>query len=373
MSESHLEISMDRLLSKVIEVGASDLHIKVGSPPTLRVSTTLHHVEMPGLSAEQTKTLLLPIVPTRLQPELDRTGGADFSYTFKANRFRCNLFHAGGGLHAAIRRVSTKIPDFELLHLPPIYQRVAEHVEDGLVIICGVTGSGKSSTLASMINDMNRKHAYNIITIEDPIEYLFTPDKSIISQREVGLDVTDFDAALRGAVRQDPDVIVIGEMRDKETLMAALMAAETGHLVFVTLHTADAVQSFSRILDFFTPLEHEFVRSMLANGLRAVMAQRLLPSRKPGVSVVPATEVLLNSPTVSQRIRDGEYELLHAVIADSVSDGMHTFTDSLTRLVNEGFVDLKTAESFAPSAEKLRSRIHGINIKLDGLISRLKH
>ncbi len=371
MSGSHHEISIDRLLSKMIEVEASDLHIKVGSPPVMRLSTALHRIEMDALTKEDANQLLMPLVPERLHSQLDRTGGVDFSHTVQSNRFRCNLFRAGNGLHAAIRRVSTKIPDFNRLNLPPIYERVAERVEDGLVIICGVTGSGKSSTMASMINAMNHQHAYNIITIEDPVEYLFVPDKSIISQREVGLDVFDFESALRGAVRQDPDVIVIGEMRDKETLMAALMAAETGHLVFVTLHTSDAVQSFSRILDFFSPSEHEFVRSLLANGLRAVMAQRLLPSRKAGV--VPATEVLLNSPIVSQRIREGEYDLLHAVIADSIHDGMHSFTDSLTRLVNDGFVDLKVAESFAPSPEKLHSRIHGINIKLDGLISRLKH
>jgi twitching motility protein PilT len=275
-------------------------------------------------------------------------------------------------MHAAIRRVNSKIPNFESLHLPPVYEHVADHVQDGLVIVCGVTGSGKSSTLASIINHMNHKRAYNMITIEDPVEYLFTPDKSVISQREVGLDVIDFPTALRGAVRQDPDLIVIGEMRDKETLLAGLMAAETGHLVFATLHTTDTVQAFSRILEFFATEQHPFIRSCLANGLRAVMAQRLLPSAKEGVRVVPATEVLLASPSVSDRIREGQEEDLHAIIADSTHDGMHTFTDSLFRLVNENFVDLKTAESFAPHPEQLRSMIHGVAVKSDGLISRIK-
>ncbi len=208
--------------------------------------------------------------------------------------------------------------------------------------------------------------------IEDPVEYLFTPEKSIISQREVGLDVIDFPTALRGAVRQDPDLIVIGEMRDKETLLAGLMAAETGHLVFATLHTADTVQAFSRILEFFSTEEHPFIRSCLANSLRAVMAQRLLPCSKEGVKVVPATEVLLASPSVSDRIRRGEEEDLHAIIADATHEGMHTFTDSLFRLVNENYVDLKTAEEFAPHPEQLRSKVHGVTVKSDGLISRIK-
>jgi twitching motility protein PilT len=283
------------------------------------------------------------------------------------------VFHAGGGLHAAIRRVSSKIPNFQDLNLPPIYEHVAEHVHEGLVIVCGVTGSGKSSTLAAIINHMNLQHALNIITIEDPVEYLFVPAKSYVSQREVGLDVIDFPTALRGAVRQDPDVIMIGEMRDKETLLAGLMAAETGHLVFVTLHTADTMQSFARILEFFPFEEHGFIRSCLGNGLKAVMAQRLLPSLKPGVKVVPATEVLLNTPIVADRIREGLDADLPAIIAGSQQEGMHTFTDSLARLINEKYVDLKTAERYAPHVEQLRSKFRGIDVKSDVLVSRIKH
>ncbi len=366
------ELTIHRLLLKMVEVEASDLHLKIGSPPMLRVAATLHRLELPNLAAENTESLLKPLIPSRLLAQLDREGGVDFSYTCDHGRYRCNVFHAGGGLHAAIRRVNSRIPDFELLHLPKIYRHVADHVQDGLVIICGVTGSGKSSTLASIINHMNHHRAYNMITIEDPVEYLFAPQKSVISQREVGLDVSDFPTALRGAVRQDPDLIVIGEMRDKETLLAGLMAAETGHLVFATLHTTDTVQAFSRILEFFPTDQHPFIRSCLANGLRAVMAQRLLPSTKADVKVVPATEVLLASPSVSDRIRGGQEEDLYAIIADSTHDGMHTFTDSLQRLVTENYVDLKTAEEFAPHPEQLHSRIHGIAVKSDGLVSRLR-
>jgi len=367
------ELTIQRLLSKMQEVEASDLHIKVGSPPVLRIAAVLHAINAPSLSGAETNHLLMPIVPKHLLVQLEERGGIDFSHTEGVtNRFRCSVFHAGGGLHAAIRRVNPKIPSFGDLHLPPVYEHVAENTHEGLVIVCGVTGSGKSSTLAAMIEHMNQRHAMNIITIEDPVEYLFIPKKSFISQREVGLDVIDFPSALRAGVRQDPDVIMIGEMRDRETMMAGLMAAETGHLVFVTLHTADTMQSFARILEFFPTGDHQFVRSSMANGLQAVMAQRLLPSVKQGVRVAPATEVLLNTPIVADRIREAKDEDLHAIMAGSVHEGMHSFTDSLTRLVEEQYVDLKTAERYAPNPEALRAKVRGIKVKADVLVSRNK-
>jgi twitching motility protein PilT len=365
------DLSIQRLLLKMQEVEASDLHIKVGSPPVLRVAAQLHAINVPPMSAEDTKAMLMPIVPPHQTEQLEKRGGVDFSHTEGVSqRFRCSVFYAGGGLHAAVRRVNPKIPTFGDLHLPPVYEKVAEHTHEGLVIVCGVTGSGKSSTLASMIEHMNQGHAYNMITIEDPVEYLFIPKKSYISQREVGLDVIDFPTALRAAVRQDPDVIMIGEMRDRETMMAGLMAAETGHLVFVTLHTADTMQSFARILEFFPTADHSFVRSSMANGLQAVMAQRLLPSVKQGMRVVPATEVLLNTPIVGDRIREGKDEDLPAIMAGSAQEGMHTFTESLTRLVEQNYVDLRTAERYAPNAEALRAKVRGIKVKADVLVSR---
>ncbi|HWB18686.1 MAG TPA: PilT/PilU family type 4a pilus ATPase [Phycisphaerales bacterium] len=365
------EITIPRLLAKMKEVEASDLHIKVGCAPVLRIAAVLHEINVKPFTSEDTKALLLPLIPNHLLPQLESRGGVDFSHSETMHeRFRCSVFHAGGGLHAAIRRVNPKIPSFIDLHLPPIYQHIAENTHEGLVIVCGVTGSGKSSTLAAIIEYSNIHHANNIITIEDPVEYLFVPKKSYISQREVGLDVQDFPSALRAAVRQDPDVIMIGEMRDRETMMAGLMAAETGHLVFVTLHTADTMQSFARILEFFPTNEHSFIRSSMANGLKAVMAQRLLPSVKPGVKVVPATEVLLNTPIVSDRIREGRDEDLHAAMAGSTHEGMHDFTESLGRLVEQDYVDLRTAERYAPNADALRARVRGIKVKADVLVSR---
>ncbi len=366
-------LTIQRLLLKMTEVEASDLHIKVGCKPVLRIGGKLIGIESDELDSNDTQHLLMPIVPTHLKDALREKGGIEFSHhEGKAQRFRCSVFHAGNGLHAAIRRVNPQIPSFEDLHLPPIYRRMTEDTHEGLVVICGVTGCGKSTTLAAMIDHINSIRAENIITVEDPVEYAITPNKSFISQREIGLDVPEFPIALRAAVRQDPDVIMIGELRDRVTMLAGIQAAETGNLVFCTLHTADTMQSFARILEFFPQSDHGFLRSSLAAGLRAVMAQRLIPSVKPGVKVVPATEVLLNSPTVREKIRDAEDSDLPAVMAGSEHEGMHSFTSSIAKLVDDDWIDLKTAEFYAPNREALRSRVKGIQVRAEKLIARVK-
>jgi twitching motility protein PilT len=364
-------LTIQRLLLKMKEVHASDLHIKVGSPPVLRIASALHRVEAPVMSADDTRQLMAAIIPDKLRHDLETRGGIDFSHHEGVEeRFRCSVFHAGGGLHAAIRRVNPKVPDFKELNLPPIYEKMTDGTHEGLVIVCGVTGSGKSSTLAAMIDHINERRPCNIITIEDPVEYLFRPKLSFISQREIGIDVPDFPTALRAAVRQDPNILMIGELRDRETMLAGIQAAETGHLVFVTLHTADTMQAFSRILEFFKTEDHAFIRSSLAIGLRAVMAQRLIPTVRPAVPRVPATEVLLNTVTVADRIREGLDEDLPAIMAGSAEEGMHDFTKSIARLVEDDWVDLRTAERYAPNAEALRARIRGIQVKADVLVSK---
>ncbi len=366
-------LTIHRLFEKMKETNASDLHIKIGSPPILRIAAKLHRVEAPDLNSDDTRQLLTSIIPPHLREQFDTAGGVDFSHTEgPGDRFRCSIFHAGGGVHGAIRRVNPVIPTFEELHLPAVYRTVADTTHEGLVVICGVTGCGKSTTLAAMIEHINEARHCNIITIEDPVEYLFQPKQSFISQREIAIDVADFPAALRAAVRQDPDVIMIGEMRDRETMMAGLQSAETGHTVFVTLHTADTMQSFARILEFFPSSEHTFIRSSLANGLRAVMAQRLLPSIRPDVDQVPATEVLLNTPSVREKIREGQDKDMPAIIAGSEQEGMHDFTCDLARLVEEEWVDLRTAERYAPNREALISKVRGIEVAADRLIQRVK-
>ncbi|MCP3902884.1 MAG: PilT/PilU family type 4a pilus ATPase [Planctomycetes bacterium] len=366
-------LTIQRLLLKMKEVEASDLHIKVGSPPVLRIAAVLHRIDAPEMNADDTRQLLSPIIPHHLVQVLEDRGGVDFSHHEGVEeRYRCSVFHAGHGLHAAIRRVNPKIPDFNELHLPQIYEDMTEATHEGLVIVCGVTGSGKSSTLAAMIDHINERRACNIITVEDPVEFLFRPNQAYISQREIGIDVPDFPIALRSAVRQDPDVLMIGEMRDRETMLAGIQAAETGHLVFVTLHTADTTQAFSRILEFFDTKDHAFIRSSLAAGLRGVMAQRLIPCVREGVQRVPATEVLLNTTTVADKIREAEDEDMYAIINSSGGEGMHDFTGSLSRLVEEEWIDLKVAERYAPNAEGLRARVRGIKVKADTLVTRVK-
>lgn len=369
--------SIHPLLENMERLGASDLHLKTSVPPVYRINGELRRLDLPviEINSRYIEKIIDPVLPERRREEFKRRGALDFAITLpNGARFRCNVAMSCDQLHAAIRRVNTKIPSFEELHLPPIYAKIADETHEGLVIVCGVTGCGKSTTLAAMIDHINETKKDNIISIEDPIEYVFRPKLSIISQREIGLDVDVFSDALRSAVRQDPDVLFIGEMRDRETMLAALQAAETGHLVFCTLHTADTMQSLARILEFFPPDQHGFIRSSLANGLRAVMAQRLLPAiDAEKIRRVPATEVLLASPIVKEKIREGEDADLPEIVAGSSGEGMHSFTKGLADLVDKGLVYLDTAMEFAPNREALVGHVRGIKTSAQALVHRVKH
>jgi twitching motility protein PilT len=283
------------------------------------------------------------------------------------------MFRSGGHVNAAIRRVKAEIPTYSDLHLPPIFQELISRTNEGLILVVGITGSGKSSTLAAMIEQINQNEACNIITVEDPVEYRFHPKKSIISQREIGVDVPDYKTALRYIVRQDPDVIFIGEMRDHDTVLAAIQAAETGHLVFATLHTADTMQSFNRMLEFFSQEEHAFIRSSLSNTMRAILAQRLLPAVEGfEVGVVPATEVLINTPIVQEKIREGEENDLPSIINSSGGEGMMSTTKSLADLVKKEWVTARTAMAYAPNRDALDSELKGVEVKAQTLVHRIK-
>lgn len=367
-------VSIHKLLLGMRKVNASDLHIKVGMPPIYRVGGLLKPLPMDPLSAEEADHLLDPIVPEALAARFSTQGDLDFAtYNQEGDRFRVNMFRAGGHVAAAIRRVKAEIADYDQLHLPPIYSELVDKANEGLILVVGVTGCGKSSTLAAMINRINQTQAVHIITVEDPVEYRFVPAKSIISQRELGIDVPDYRTALRYVVRQDPDIVFIGELRDHDTVMAAISAAETGHLVFATMHTADTMQSFSRILEFFPPSERTFVRSALAVSLKAIMAQRLLPA-VPNfeVSVVPATEVLLNNAICKAKILEGDDGALPAVIAGSTNEGMRSFTTSLAELVNKDWVSKRVAMEYAPNREALDSILKGMQVKAATMVSKLK-
>jgi len=279
------------LLERMEKLDASDLHLKTGVPPAYRIAGELRRTNLPVIEANTRliESLMEPLIPPTRKHIYEETGGLDFAYNLPSgDRFRINILRSCDQMHAAIRRVKGTIPSFEELHLPPIYEKLADGNIEGIIIVCGVTGCGKSTTQAAMLDRINATQPVNIVSIEDPIEYTFHPKKALVSQREIGLDVQTFGEALRFAVRQDPDVIFIGEMRDRETLLAALQAAETGHLVYCTLHTADTMQALSRMLEFFPPDQHAFVRGSLANSLKAICSQRLVPAIDPKISRVPA-------------------------------------------------------------------------------------
>ena len=367
-------LTIQRLLGEMKRLDASDLHIKVGQPPVYRIGGRLRRVDSPALTEDECDHLFDPILSEVQKERFNAHGNLDFAWHLAdGDRFRIDLFRSGNHIHAACRRVKAEIPSYADLHLPRIYGKVTEESPDGLILICGVTGCGKSSTIAAMIEQLNCTEDLNIITVEDPIEYRFTPKESIISQREVGIDVDSFKTALRFAVRQDPDVIFIGEMRDAETVLAGIQAAETGHLVFATLHTADTMQSLNRMLEFFPPSERTFIRSSLANTLRAVCAQKLIPSVEGfETKVVPACEILLNTPVVREKIRECEDADLPSIISGSKADGMQNFTMALAELVEKEWIDLNTARGFAPNRDALESILKGVEVKSSTLVGRIK-
>jgi twitching motility protein PilT len=369
-------LTIQRLLGAMKKLDASDLHLKVGVPPVYRVGGLLRPVHSDPITEDEADHLLDPLLSDVQKKRFEETGNLDFaSHLPDGDRFRINIYRAGGHAHAAIRRVKAEIPSYSDLNLPQAYHDIVEKCSEGLVLVVGVTGSGKSSTLAAMIEHINLTRAENIITIEDPVEYRFAPKRSIISQREIGIDVKDYPTALRYIVREDPDVIFIGELRDHDTVLAAVQAAETGHLVFATMHTADTMQAFSRILEFFPSHEHGFLRHALANTLKAVCAQRLLPAttETKGLNskVVPACEILLGNPTVRDKIRKGEDEDLPAVVGRN-EEGMQSFTHALADLVNKEWVSLTTALEFAPNRDALLSTIKGVEVKSATLTGRIR-
>lgn len=366
------EISIKQLLAAMKKLGASDLHLKAGMPPYYRVGGYLKPVSAPPMSGEEIDKCISPIIPTNRRASFEQQGDLDFSTELPdGERFRVNIFRAGDKMNAAVRRVNPVIPSFEELHLPPIYRTLIDKSNEGIVIVSGVTGSGKSTTLAAMIEQINATRQCNIVTIEDPIEFVFKAKKSIISQREIGIDIMSYSDGLKYIVRQDPDVIFVGEMRDKFTMTASLQAAETGHLVFGTLHTADAMQAFARIMEFFPRSEHEFIRSALSNSLRGICAQRLLPGTEEGLRV-PATEVLLNTATCRELIRKEQDQDIPSLIAGSEKEGMHSFTSSLAKLVDEELIFRDTAIKYAPNPDALASQLRGIKTQAGSMVQRLR-
>jgi twitching motility protein PilT len=367
--EARREPEVNKLFRMVMKHEGSDLHLKVGLPPMMRLRGSIVKMNIPPLTQEQMEKLLYPTLDARQRQILDETGGIDYSYVIGADecRFRVNFFKQRGKLSLVARRVNTKIPTFEGLYLPPSIEKLC-HFDQGLIILAGVTGSGKSTTIASMLDYINEREHLHILTIEDPIEFTFTDKKSVVNQREVGLDVDNWARALKHAVRQDPDIILVGEMRDRDTFEAGIHAAETGHLVFGTIHASSAPSTLSRILDLFPADMHNAIRQALAFNLKAVVAQKLLPSILPGVQRVPTNEIMIVNPTIRDLIIKSEDKKLADAIRIGFLEGMLDFTESLRLLVEDGKVDKATALEVAPNPEQLKMVLKGIRVSAPGIL-----
>ncbi|GIV15139.1 MAG: twitching motility protein PilT [Armatimonadota bacterium] len=347
---------IDDLLRIVVEKGASDLHLCAGVPPVIRVDGRLIPTNYEKATPQDTQRLMYDILTDEQIQRFESTLELDFSYSLgKMARFRVNVYRDRGAVAAAFRLIPTRIPTIRELNLPPVLEELTR-LPRGLIIVTGPTGSGKSTTQAAMINQINMERSVHIVTIEDPIEYLHTHRFSIINQRELGQDTKSFHNALRAVLREDPDVILVGEMRDPETIALAITAAETGHLVLATLHTNSAATTIDRIVDVFPPGQQEQIRIQLSNSIQAVICQQLLPrAGQPGR--VPAVEVMIATPAIRNLIRENKAHQITSVIQTSANVGMQTMDQSLRDLYMKGWITLEEALSRAMNPEELKKMI----------------
>jgi len=361
---------LEKYFRAMIKAGASDLHLKPGSPPHIRIRSAIRQTQHEALSADEIVRMADELMTDKQRRFFEEHGNIDVAHELEdSDRFRINIYRQRGNVAIAVRRVSRDIPDFEALHLPPVLAEIADH-NQGLVLLSGPTGSGKSTTIASMLDYINKRRACHIVTIEDPIEYLFVDGKAIVSQREIGIDCESFQMALKYLMREDPDVVLIGEMRDHETFQAALQASETGHLVFGTVHASSASQTISRILDLIGSENRDLARQSLGFNLHAIICQKLLPSIAEEIDRVPAVEILISTPSVRQLIEEGRDSELPELIRASERQGMQSFTRSLLELIQADLVDPRVAYEVAPNVDELKMLMKGITSAQSGLIGR---
>ncbi|MBE2939171.1 type IV pilus twitching motility protein PilT [Anoxybacillus flavithermus] len=336
---------IDAMLRAAFELKASDIHVTVGIPPIFRINGDLKRYGQDVLSPTDTEQMAKAIVPEHMWTRFETDGELDLSYSLSGvSRFRVNVFKQRGCISLAIRIVPTKIPSLEELQLPDVLKKMVTKPQ-GLILVTGPTGSGKSTTLAAMIDYMNKTMRKHIITLEDPIEYVHKHDSCIIDQREVGTDTSSFANGLRAALRQDPDVILVGEMRDLETIQTAVTAAETGHLVFGTLHTSSAPATIDRIIDVFPPEQQGQIRIQLATVLVSIISQRLFPRAQKNGRIA-ATEILINNAAVANLIRNGKTHQIPSIMQTSRALGMHTLETSIKELVEQGLIARETVEPY---------------------------
>ncbi len=347
-------------LQACIELAASDLILKVDQAPRVRYRGSLKPLQTGPIPVDLMFQIGKDILDPGQYEFFKKRGSIDFAYDHDdRNRFRVNLFMARGKPSFAARLITSNIKRFEDLYLPQILGDISMSAQ-GLILFSGVTGSGKSTSIASMLQYVNERKRVHVVTIEDPIEYIFNDDKAIINQREVGIDCVNFNDALRALVRENPDVVLVGEMRDYETFEAAIRAAETGHLVFGTIHASSAWQTFGRIYDLFPEGEREQIRKLLAYNLRAIVYQKLLPTLHENIARIPALEILINTPIVQKYILEAREGELLEVIRENQEEGMIDFTSSLVKLVEQEYIHHKVALSATPKPEELKMRLKGI-------------
>ncbi len=351
---------INRFFEAVTKVEGSDLHIKADAIPRIRKGGRLMQTNSPAMKNAEIESMVKEMLTEEQWHDFSHRGSLDIAYAITpVDRFRVNIFRQRGMVSLAARRINPKIPNFSQLNLPPIFEKIAEH-EQGLVMLAGITGSGKSTTIAAMLEQVNQRRSCHIVTIEDPIEYLYVDKKAYINQREVGLDVESFSDAIRYLMREDPDVILIGEMRDKNTFQAAVQAAETGHMVFSTIHASSAPGAITRLLELFPPDMHTNIRQAIATNMKAIIFQKLVPSIKSGLDRVPVVEVMLTSPSVRKYILEGRENELGQVIRGERHAGMIDFNDMLAELVQSEFIASKEAYLASPNPDELRMRMKGI-------------
>jgi len=365
------ELEVDKIFRALVKLEGSDLHLKVGQPPMVRVRGELKALNRPPTEMEEMVRLLLPMMDERNLVIFEREGGADFSHTIHVDgvrwRFRVNMLKSLGNIGLVARRISNFIPDFKGLYLPPVMESLC-HFDQGMILLAGVTGSGKSTTIGSMLNYINTIYRKHILTLEDPIEFIFTEDKCLINQREIGQDVVDFEIGMKHAVREDPDIILVGELRDEETFMTAIHAAETGHLVFGTIHASSASTTIGRILDLFPEEMHGAIRSAIAFNMKGIVAQKLLKTIRPDVPRVPTVEVMTFTPMIRKLVLEAQDHKLPDAIRIGADDGMQDFTMSLKQLIDDELIDRPTAFAVAPNKEALKMALKGIDVKAPGIL-----
>ena len=349
-------MDLNEILTIAVKARGSDVHIKTGLPPIVRIDGKLHPIpNAQRLGPDMVASMAMMMMNDRQKRIFEENSEVDMAYAVPGlGRFRVSCYRQRGTLAMVFRAISMKIPTMDELNLPPVLRKLCLE-ERGLILVTGTTGSGKSSTLAAMIDHINNSRTCNVITIEDPVEFLHRDNKSIISQREVGTDTPNFSSALKGALRQDPDVILVGEMRDYETIRTAMTAAETGHMVLSTLHTRGAANTVDRIIDIFPPSQQQQIRVQLAYLLQVVISQQLLPTVEGGL--VPAFEVMVVTNAVRNLIRDAKLPQIDSVIATSAAEGMVSMDASITELYRQGRVTAETAISFAMNPDLMAKRL----------------